>query len=148
HPLGVGGEFGPVFFGFLHAGMRQNVDQRVRPVFGNPIADGLHPMLLEDGDRVIAETGFERGKSSFDGGIGSQLEHAVLLRGGTTGDECDQQQESMGHVVSLAEPQYVPAGRRAVSYLGSANATMLEPEGASFFPPPHTITIYSRPFLS
>src|SRR5262245_61635005 len=28
---------------------------------------------------------------------------------------------------------------------GSANATMLLPDGASFFPPPHTITTYSRP---
>ena len=29
---------------------------------------------------------------------------------------------------------------------GSAKATMLLPEGAPFFPPPHTITMYSRPF--
>ena len=31
---------------------------------------------------------------------------------------------------------------------GIANATMLLPEGASFLPPPQTITIYSRPFNS
>lgn len=29
---------------------------------------------------------------------------------------------------------------------GSANATMLPPDGAPFLPPPHTMTTYCRPF--
>src|SRR5262249_39383457 len=33
-------------------------------------------------------------------------------------------------------------------FSGRANATMLLPEGASFLPPPHTITTYSRPSIS
>ncbi len=32
--------------------------------------------------------------------------------------------------------------------LGRAKATMLLPEGAPFLPPPHTITMYSRPLIS
>jgi hypothetical protein len=31
---------------------------------------------------------------------------------------------------------------------GSVNATILLPEGASFLPPPHTMTTYSRPAMS
>ena len=32
--------------------------------------------------------------------------------------------------------------------VGNANATYVPPEGASFFPPPHAITMNARPFTT
>ncbi len=51
-----------------------------------------------------------------------------------------------GHTNFLLEDscQCIAAG---LPQLGKAKATMLPPEGASFLPPPQTITTYSRPLI-
>src|SRR6185436_6901624 len=39
-----------------------------------------------------------------------------------------------------------PAAQKPAAHYGSANATYVPPDGASFFPPPHAITTYCLPF--
>src|SRR5690348_7447234 len=69
YPIGIGVEVLPVLLGGLAARVRQEVHESVlglRRVLRHPVADALHSVLVEDADRVVAETRLESVELSLE----------------------------------------------------------------------------------
>jgi hypothetical protein len=78
-PLGVGPEGGPGGFGCGFVFVGEEVDEGVRFVGGEPVAEVGHAALFEQFDGVISETFVEVVEAAFVGGVGAEFEEALAL---------------------------------------------------------------------
>jgi len=85
-PFWIVGELLPVLHGLLSAGVGDDVNEgifRPLPILGNPVADALHAVALEDLDGVVTETRLEGFQFSFVTRVGAEFKHAALPKGKT-----------------------------------------------------------------
>ncbi len=59
--------------------MRDDVNECIGSILGDPVADVFHVMTIEDPHRVIPEPGIEVGELSVRCGVGSEFEDFVTL---------------------------------------------------------------------